>query len=404
MSQLKTTPKQKKKISKFQKYWQRAENLKVQITERDTALEALAERIRTEVFPLECASFEANKKLLFRLLDLGQRKSWANWQRQELEVWVGENMQLCSIAGLVDEPLTEELARYDAFRMGVELDENDGRPLSEQLSDMLKEQAQTVHDEIRDGAEPMIARMIEEILGSPPAHASAAEQTSYQQEYDRLYQELRASFDEHFGGDVEQGPDFDDFHDEEAFGSGGEQQHGTQREFDEQEPDTASPRLDNATLQRLFRSTAAVLHPDREPDPEQRLKKQSLMAQLLLARKAGDVMAVLGLYQEHVGNGDALGKDDEKALLRSLERQCRQLTETLDFYQPTSPFHETALELYSPSKSKTEQAIADYIEAFETSSAMLSEITSDLRSMNSLKPLLEARYDHHRHSFYSPFG
>lgn len=402
MSQLKTTPKQKKKISKFQKYWQRAESLKGQIAERDSALEALAERIRTEVFPLECASFEANKKLLFRLLDLGQRKSWANWQRQELEAWIGENMQLCSIAGLVDEQLTEQLARYDAFRLGVELDENDGRPLSEQLDSMLEEQHKSVQEDMRDGAEPMIERMIEEILGPLPAQASPAEQASYQQEHDRLYQELRSSFNEHFG--FEQSEGLDDFDDSGPAYDNDEQPHGAQQEFDEQEPDSASPRLDNATLQRLFRSTAAVLHPDREPDSDKRLKKQSLMAQLLLARKAGDVMAVLGLYQEYVGNGDALSKDDEKALLRSLERQCQQLTEELDHYQPTSPFHETAFDLYHPSNSKTEQAVADYIETFETSAAMLGEITADLRSMKSLKPLLEARYDHHRHSFYSPFG
>ena len=70
----------------------------------------------------------------------------------------------------------------------------------------------------------------------------------------------------------------------------------------------------------MFRATAARLHPDREPDPEKRLEKQKLMADLLKARKKGDLLTVFKMYQQHTDNPESFSKADEKQLIEALEK------------------------------------------------------------------------------------
>jgi hypothetical protein len=82
-----------------------------------------------------------------------------------------------------------------------------------------------------------------------------------------------------------------------------------------------APAITNQIFQRLFRSTAAKLHPDREPDPALRDVKQGLMSDLLKARKTGDVMTILELYQEYVDREQIFSKADEKQLITALEHQ-----------------------------------------------------------------------------------
>lgn len=403
MSKLTHSSRQTKKTSKFQRYWQRAEKLKAKIAEQTTAVETLAERLRTEVFPRECASYEANRELLYRLFDLGRRKTWSQWQHREIEAWIDENMRLCSTAGLVDKGLIEAMTRYDAFRFDVALDESDDRPLDEQLEEVMKKRARASHEEMHGGVDEMIEKMLDEILGPRPDESNSTTEdiALYDEMRSDHYDKLRASF-----GDAS--PDADvDAETEEYFDSssaGDSFDFGDERELPpSQEPSSAAPALDNAMLLRLFRSTAAVLHPDREPDAEKRLEKQSLMSELLLARKAGDVMTVLNLYQEHVGNGDALSEVDEKQLLKALDRQCRLLQQELDHYEPGSFFHEEAYDLYHSARKNTDQAIAEIIESVESRAEAVAKLSKGLRAMKDLKPMLRARYDA-REQHYDPLA
>ncbi|HGB4869509.1 TPA: hypothetical protein ACIVK9_003356 [Salmonella enterica subsp. enterica serovar Muenchen] len=57
-------------------------------------------------------------------------------------------------------------------------------------------------------------------------------------------------------------------------------------------------------LSKIYRQIARVVHPDRERDPLKKEEKHRLMQQLVKARKEGDVVTLVTMYDEFVPDGD----------------------------------------------------------------------------------------------------
>lgn len=80
-------------------------------------------------------------------------------------------------------------------------------------------------------------------------------------------------------------------------------------------------------LRRLFRQLASALHPDREPDEQQRERKTALMAEANRAHGSGDLLALLRLQQQVLQAEPAAQWDDARlgALVQLLRRQVADL-------------------------------------------------------------------------------
>lgn len=346
-----------KKPSKFQKLWRKAERARARNARFRENLESLVQRVRSAVHPAELAAAQADKPLLQKLLTLGQRKSLAKWQRAELELWIQELVYEMRSYGLVDEALLNDLARYDAFRLGITLEDEEIAPPAEQLV---------------------------EIIEREWARHEAAEQE--QRDSDKEFEKNSEGGVDDLGFDFEDleldgfdfGADFDGFN-----GKAGSEPVM---------PD--APAVTNEVVQRLFRSTAAKLHPDREPDAERRKLKQGLMADLLRARKQGDVMRILGLHQEYVGESQEFSKVDEQQLIFALEYNIRELENEQDEIIEQSPIHEMVYHrFYSDSKKNVDKSIAEHLAQVEKDQMIIERMVADIRSLKTLRPYLEGRYD-----------
>lgn len=346
-----TISKQRKQQSAFQKLWDKAERLKKQNLRFRDDLEALVQRVQITIQPAERDAASADKVLLHKLLNLGQRKSLAQWQRGELGIWIHELIDEMYSYGLVDAALLDDMARYDAFNMGITLeDEEQGAP-ADQLRDIIQRE-QDAHD----------ARM-EELERESEAQEKEVNKND---EFDFFFDE-QSAFEEEFYAHSE---------------AGGHESLTSH-----------APAITKDVLQRLFRSAAAKLHPDREPDPKQRKIKQGLMGDLLKARKSGDVMTILALHQEHVG-GESFSKTDEQYLLSALEMQIVELNSERDRIAFQSPIHEMVYaQFYHPTKKKVEQAIADHLKQVSQDKIDIEKMVQEIRSLKALKPWLEKRYD-----------
>lgn len=64
----------------------------------------------------------------------------------------------------------------------------------------------------------------------------------------------------------------------------------------------------------LFHRVARALHADKETDPNQIKIKQTLMSQLLNARRQHDLMRIIQLYQGHVQTTVAFADEELKEL------------------------------------------------------------------------------------------
>jgi len=416
------------KPSAFQKRWAQVENTKRKNDQLHKTLEKLVTRIHTDIAPVERAMASAGKPLLHKLLALAQRKSLLQWQRAELDEWVVELMSDLHIHSLVDADVLDDVARYDAFRMGVQLQEGIDMSPAQQFEKILRNEQELYASQAeqqerslmadkkaaQEEAEIYVEKMLDEQLGLrpiPPNSDGEANGDLWQVELEQCqtkqcadYDEARASLrkklltemyediDAAFQTDEEiEAKLFEDFAKfEQSFG------HGN---FDEQKDEYPPPlelgleKITNATFRRMFRLTAARLHPDREQDPVIRQEKQGLMGNLLAAREQGDLLVILQLYQQYVGGEDTFTKADEKQLMAALDNQIEQLKIARNKIIYQSPEHQMAYEqFYYPTNKRTEQAIISYVRQIKVSQERVTKMTSEIRTLKTLIPRLDDRY------------
>ncbi len=437
MSTVATTKKKnaKKTQSRFERLWQKANRQKKENEVLKTSLDELVQRFQKEVIPYEKALAESRKPLAIRLLGLGQRKSMTQWERRTLHSWIMEIFEDLGEFGLIDEDLMNHMARYDAFRMGIELEDGEApyeelgnilrqqqeeeRVLREEASRRYQEQTQKERDDMLKRGQADIDRKLDKALGPRPDMTQSktgdlweddlSEAVSKEQvEYDKKREQLRAEmmnelqedislvFDNDEDEDLEDLLDFDldEFLDEHA-----------EKFFHERAPgsDAAAKKaedpLSSDTFQRLFRATAAKLHPDREQDPTLRDKKQNLMAGLLKARKRGDIITIIDLYKTWVDDTSTLSKSDEKALHSALEQWVYTLEAEADEIITESPMHNHVFhEYYSRSKRTVDRALKERVATLDRAVESSQMLSVSITSLKSLKPWLEDRFERERWS------
>jgi hypothetical protein len=444
MSQLTAAKKKRQKQSKFQKLWARVVSRKAENERFKANFDALFQRVQETINPVEYGAATAYQPLLHNLLILAQRKSLANWHREVLDGWIKEVLAYLAPYALVDSAMLEDIARYDAFRMDITLEDDSISPPSEQLIEILrlqqeeyevageqqKEQREETFAERKTfaciQAERQVELLLDRQMGPAPELEIEADKNmddffqdsleqenknqheAYKQERSRLREELLvemlAQIDRDFEAealDSELDDDFGTFEDFfESLESGFDEEHENNGKASSQ---PHAPKITNQVFQSMFRATAARLHPDREADPTLREAKQILMTNLLGARKKGDVMTVVEMYQQHVGGDTTFSKADEKELIAALEYQIAELeNEKLDVIEQ-SPLHAEIHErFYSTSKKRVDDSIDKHLREVRRDKLEIEQQAGSIRSLKTLKPWLEKRYE--EEMLDSPFG
>lgn len=433
MSQLVVGKKPRKKQSAFEKLWDRASRLRAQNARFTADLDAVVVRMENTIRPREAELASQQIPLLQKLLTLGQRKSMTNWERETLDDWIRELMEMTQAYSLLNEELMNDAARYDAFRIGVTL-EDDSIPPHKQLVELMRQaeeeraeafkkeeqQRQQNKAELREmlisEAEHDINRKLDTLLGPEPCLLDKQTMTedlwaeelevelqlqieAYREKRTALHErmmagklaEIDATFDE-FTTDEDDEFDFDNFDFSDFEDDADHEPRSADTDLPNFAPKAAA--LSNDTFQRLFRATAGKLHPDRESDAEVRKEKQKLMASLLKARKKGDIMTVLEMYETYVGEHEGFSKADQKSLVDSLKVMIDKLEEQKEAIAFQSPSHATAYHLfYHQSRKKVDAAFVERLNDMKVQKKNIAQLISTITSLKSLKPELEARYD-----------
>lgn len=436
MSSVVASKKTRKKQSAFEKLWAKAARLRAQNEKFAADLDAIVARMETDIKPREAELARLQIPLLQKLLTLGQRKSMTNWERATLDDWIKELIETIQTFNLVNTELLDDVARYDAFRMGITL-QDDTIPPHQEFGEMMKQadeeraaaikRQQEQHEEhLQEHREAMMAHALREveqqldsILGpepSPPANMATQdlwpdelelEQQRLCDEYrakrEQLKEEMMAEKTKEIemlldldDTDLEDDDDFDfDEFDFSAFEDVfGDHSHSSQQAEPEERTESSDQALSNQAFQQMFRATAGKLHPDREPDATIRLEKQKLMASLLKARKKGDVLTVMEMYEKYVGKHEGFSKADQKALLNSLKAMISELEESQEAIIYQSPMRGVAYHLfYSQSKKKVNAAFETRLKEIQAHEKFTATLTKNIRSLKTLKPQLEQRYD-----------
>ncbi len=399
--------KSKTKSDRLNKLWRQAQKLQDENARLRERLDKLIERVHRELAPVQAEEAEAARELVLHLLPFLRRKSLTQWQRDEIRDWVQDQLDIVSAAGLMDATLADALARDWALQRGIEIDEDSDQSAAEQM-EAVAQREQDAGDAFTGEAEADIqswvdreveARVQERFGSSPNRNRGGAVDDLFAAELDAAERE-RADEIERFRRQAEQQVREEI---EARIGApfgGSQQDESAERDGDRptgDEAPAAEPALDKGVLERLFRRTANVLHPDKEQDERRRANKQALMGTLLEARKRQDILTVIQLYQEHVGGSPDLEVSDENELLMALEHQIESLQDEKDAIVNQSSVHANVYQaFYRRPRKQVDRQIAELKEEARQRADLARRCVREVNTLKALKPLLEERRDERR--------
>lgn len=343
----------RKTQSRFQRLWIEAEALAQENQQIAVELNVLVGRIQTEVFQVERQYGETIREFVHRQLDFMKKKSLLKWQRAELRDWIDQNLYDLQEMDLLDKPLQDKLLEVAALEMGFELDPDSNLSLADQMQKYMEEE-EAAHT----------GKGAEHHTDDEDCFGDAQEDLFFEEELEELFQRLNSG---------------DNLNEEE--------------ELVDLEPATGKS-VTSAVFQRLFRQTAAALHPDRESDDALRIKKHELMSQLLQARKDSDLITVIRLHEKYATADTDLDSDDHKELEGLLENYLNQEKSRLFELCEQSPAHLYAYtQFYDKKPATVTRRINAHVRKVKKQQKSLLDIMSGLKTLKQLKLILQGRYD-----------
>ena len=357
----------KKTESRFQRLWAEAEALEKDNLELEVQLEKIVKRIDSEVFVAERKLGEALYEAVNRQLDFAQKKSLLKWQRSELSEWIDENLSELVAMGMVDQTLRDKLATLRAAELGVEISHDSPLSPAEQLEQFLKDEA----DEFRKLMDTEEGLSDEDDEGEQ-ADLFDFDLDDYEDEEDDLTDDELA----------------------ELLRKVREEFEGPQHSIDAEPPRPQRKDINDAVFKRLFRQTAAALHPDKESDEQRRQEKHELMSQLLKARKEYDLITILRLHGKHAAVESTLNIADQQELEGILVEYLNQQQQRMDDIVQKSPMHHMAFsEFYNKKPAIVTRRIKAHLKKIEERKAGILFFTTQVKTLKALKEILSQRYD-----------
>jgi hypothetical protein len=145
----------------------------------------------------------------------------------------------------------------------------------------------------------------------------------------------------------------------------------------------------DTTLRNLFRQLASALHPDREPDPEQRLRKTALMSAANAAYGRKDLVALMRLQgQAELADPHAVSRltDDRLAALTLLlKQQVADLERERAARQQRLADEFDLLAGQVPNPNSLKQQLLRDVNALETTVAVLARDLEQVQTTAGLK-------------------
>ncbi len=341
--------------TRFQQLWSMVEAMIDEKAQLEASLERLVRRLEHDVLPVEQALAEVCRQALERLLLFSERKTLSRKRRIALTPWIDELLDVLLDVGHVDDALRDRFARHHAAVLDLALNPDSELSAWHQLERFL---------ERREAQE---ARFRREFL-----HATEPVDEE---------QALSAGSDDVDSGQGEDNGTWRSAKD----GAKSASQSGSAR--------PGSDCLDDAVFKRLFRQTAAALHPDKEADIHRRQEKHVLMTRLLQARKDHDLITLMQLHERYAQTQSLLSGADERQLEGVLLQHLVVLQKQKDALADTSCLHYMAFHRFHDRDTEIVDArIADYTRRLEQRQQALQAFLNEVKTLKQLRSRLQPGY------------
>lgn len=146
-------------------------------------------------------------------------------------------------------------------------------------------------------------------------------------------------------------------------------------------------------MTKLYRQLAKQLHPDKEPDPEQKEYKKTLMQQLSMAKKEKDAIAMILLAQQHLPEFELnLDKEAILGLEATLNDKIRQLNFEHRDLQHGHDLKTQVWKKFGGGNKKAQlKSIEAYIKGLQNEAKQLEQDKIRFRTVQAIKESLRER-------------
>ena len=393
---LKTVKQPKKQVSAeqatFSKKWTEIEKKQKRNKAFQKKIAALYINFQSEILPEEHKMCELLALETRHLMTFLPRKSFTQWQREELFAWIESNLD--SLMGHPFCPAGLSTALRDEYSEAL-------------LGDIKK-----VDDNHEFDAEDILEmrHLIKDMLGCDEDFSEQQlidflrDPTLFHQHFAAQLKAAREEQEGHFFEDESDEDDLDNaFFErlEEEFGNSEHFQHHSQSQAKQQKK--LKDLFNASQLKKCYKMLASRLHPDKETDPALKAQKSELMAQLAQAKKDKDAFTIISMFQQYVPDNDLNLDDDVNAeLLALLSEKLAQLDREYSELQETGSIESMVWQKLGGRSKKIMQAKKqEHLDALLESQLSLQHTITSAKTMKPLNKILSKRYEQ-RHA--NPFA
>lgn len=366
-SKQKTKKQHRRKLTKeekFQRQWNKVQRLQKQNEKLKGEIAELVASVTEAVEAQEKAFTNTLYEQTLQLIKFVAKKTLPQYLREELVCWIEDNIE-----EIHHNPFARHLnmqVMHDTFLEA--LDDH----LAIQKEKLQKKYAGFDFDE---GEAPW---------DEPEANQDDA--ISMEDMFEDLFAEFAA--DEDF--------DDDDLF-EEFIGGFDEEGHAHEEQL-RKESQALDGLLKSSSINKLFRKVVRAIHPDLARDDAEREQKHNIMTRLTTARDNKDIVTILSMYTEYVGEPptDLFANDLDKMILL-LNYQEQQLEQQKDEIVHADPWQSAIYNKFAAkNKAQFDRNVREHKQMLARQLKLQQSLNGELTSLAKLKPVLRERMESRR--------
>lgn len=381
------TPSSEKSVSPFDKKWLQIEKKQKRNAAAKVKIDKLYQTFQDDVLYEEQRTVELLAQETQHLISFLPRKSFTQWQREELQAWIEDNLSILSEHPFGNRELFAEVGKeYSDFLVKSAQKMNKKHQFSLEEIDFMREMTQQMFNGERDFTEEELI----EFLRDPEV---------FQQTLGEYLAE-KSLEDDDFEGD-----DFDEHFHHDTHGN---QQKQYEQNKQEDEKQTKLKSLFNSSkLNKLYKMLANRLHPDKEANEHLKAEKSELMAKLVTAKKNKDAFTIISMFHQFMPESDEILFDgNDEALTQALVFLLNEKLYQLDQEHHENRYHNGIKSIVwqkfnARSKKATQENIDRHLADLEDEHTRLNYYIHEVKTVAILKEILSERYDQRQiNSFY----
>lgn len=336
--------------------------------------EKIFAEFKTKVLPLEHKNTKQAYDFIEFLISFIGRKSFSDYQHEELLDWIASNLEYLRSHPFVGEVKLDAL--QNKFNEALtEFSQSEPTDIDPQEIERVRHSLETIFAGKMQLSDDEIIALIKD----PSLMDDYVEQM--QQNWDEEQQSA---------GKTHQHKPFEDLFGQQTAEEDG-QYHAPQ---DDRQKDL-DKLFKGGQLNKIYKRLASLLHPDKEQDPVKKAQKHVIMQTLSEARKNKDAFTLLQLYQTYINDGEfSFDTDTLHSMQALLRAKLHRLDDELHTEKSNGDVSTLVWRKFSERSNKlTEQNFKTHISALKREYREQQSIMQQNQTVAKMKKLLQERVD-----------